>query len=202
MQEVVDIYDENWQPIGTAPRNEVHEKGLLHQVAHCWMIAQTQPVIYFQQRAYTKKDFPGCYDLACGGHIDAGESADDAILREIHEEIGLHVSADALVYLGTYRAPDLCIPGYYDREISHVYVYRHDQPAFEPGPEVEQMVCVSAIDFYRMEIGNTKQIAAKQLDGTDFVICWEEWCCHDGEFLTKVVPYLKIAFPQIRFAGD
>ena len=82
MEEVLDIYDEDWNHIGTAPRSEVHEKGLFHQVVHCWVIAQTEPVLYFQQRAHTKKDFPDCYDLACGGHMDAGEPADAAALRE------------------------------------------------------------------------------------------------------------------------
>lgn len=202
MEEVLDIYDENWNYIGTASRSEVHEKGLFHQVVHCWVIAQTEPILYFQQRAHTKKDFPDCYDLACGGHMDAGEPADAAALREIREEIGLVLTMDQLVSLGTYRAPDFRIPGYYDREISHVYVYRQDQPAFAPGPEVGRMVCISAADFYRMEAEGAEQITGKTLDGTELVIRQEEWCCHDGEFLEKVVPYLKTAFPEIHLGGD
>ena len=38
MQERLDIYNEAWQRIGTAPRDEVHEKGLLHRVVHCWIL--------------------------------------------------------------------------------------------------------------------------------------------------------------------
>ncbi len=202
MEEVLDIYDENWNHIGTAPRSEVHDKGLFHQVVHCWVIAQSEPVIYFQQRAHTKKDFPDCYDLSCGGHIDAGEQPDAAALREIREETGLELAADQLVHLGTYRAPDFRIPGYYDRETSHVYVYRQDHPDFAPGPEVGRMVCIHAADFYRMEVEGEQQSAAKTLDGMELVIRREEWCCHDGEFQAKVVPYLKTAFPEIHLGGD
>lgn len=197
MEERLDIYDENWQHTGTASRREVHENGLLHRVVHCWMMAQSEPVLYFQQRAHTKKDFPDCFDLACGGHIHAGESADAAMLREIREETGLQLTADSIRSLGTYRAPDFRIPDYYDRETSHVYIYRQDEPDFLTGPETAQMICVSIRDFYQMEVNGANQIAAKTMDGMEFFIRRDAWCCHDGEFQAKVVPYLKTAFPEI-----
>jgi isopentenyldiphosphate isomerase len=110
MQEILDIYNEDWQRIGTASRDEVHERGLLHRVVHCWIIQENQPVFWFQQRAHTKKDFPDCFDLPCGGHVDAGETPIQAMLRELREEIGLYVTRNDLISLGAYRAPDFHIP--------------------------------------------------------------------------------------------
>lgn len=202
MEEQLDIFDEQMNCIGTAPRSRVHAEGLLHQVVHCWIVGESEPVLYFQQRAHTKADFPDFYDLACGGHIGAGEYPDTVVLREVWEETGLHLMPGQLTKLGQYRAPDLKIPGFFDRETSNVYVLRQDAPSFAPGEEVARMICVDAEEFCRMELENAQEIEAKTLDGEAFRISRDEWCCHDGEFAALVFPYLKQVFPQLRCAGD
>lgn len=190
MEELLDIYNEDWEYIGTAPRSRVHTEGLRHQVVHCWAVAENSPILYFQQRSPTKHDFPNCFDLACGGHIDAGELPEQAVLREIREEIGLDLEQSQLVSLGKYRAPDFKIPGYYDREISNVFVLQQDNPPFQPGEEVSRMVSIRAEDFYRMECEGAQTIPARTLDGVEFYIHRDEWCCHDGEFAAVILPYL------------
>jgi 8-oxo-dGTP pyrophosphatase MutT (NUDIX family) len=87
--ELLTIYDDEMNETGVAARDEVHAKGLLHQVVHCWVVSRWngETWLYFQQRSHTKKDFPGLYDLAVGGHIDAGEEPLAAALREMREEI-------------------------------------------------------------------------------------------------------------------
>ncbi|WP_339882451.1 NUDIX domain-containing protein [Vreelandella maris] len=46
-----------------------------------------------------------------GGKIDAGESALEALCRELQEELGLHVSEDQLMPLGMYSVPAANEPG-------------------------------------------------------------------------------------------
>lgn len=191
MQERLDIYNEAWQRIGTAPRDEVHEKGLLHRVVHCWILENQQPVFWFQQRAHTKKDFPDYFDLACGGHVDAGETPQQAMLRELGEEIGLHVTEKDLIPLGAYRAPDFCMPGYYDREMSYVFMIRVDEPAFELGDEVQRMVRVRAENFYQMEVNGRATIPVEMENAKHISVSRTRWCCHDGEFQAMVLPYLS-----------
>lgn len=198
----MDIYDENWNRIGCAPRSRVHAEGLRHQVAHCWIIGETRPVLYFQQRAYDKRDFPGQFDLACGGHIDAGETPQCAAMRELYEEIGLQLTAGQLVSLGKYRAPDFHMPGYHDRTLANVFVLRQDTPRFSLGKEVARMICVQASDFYRMEVDGAVEIPVHTLQGTQFMVRRDTWCCHDGEFAAVVLPYLRTAFPHRIFTGD
>ncbi len=202
MDELLDIYDEHEKRIGCAPRDRVHAEGLLHQVVHCWVIGNHQPVLYFQQRAYDKQDFPGCFDLACGGHIDAGETPEQAAIREIREEIGLQLTQEQLISLGKYRAPAFHMPGYHDRTIANVFVLRQDNPLFFPGKEVARMIYTRASDFYRMELEGAMEIPAYALDGTRFCISRDEWCCHDGEFAAVVLPYLHSTFRHRIFTGD
>ena len=52
-KEILDIYDKDFEKIGTATRGEIHERGYIHKVVHCWFEEDTEngKYCYFQQRA-------------------------------------------------------------------------------------------------------------------------------------------------------
>jgi 8-oxo-dGTP diphosphatase len=50
--------------------------------------------------------------MQAGGKIDAGETAADALVRELREELAVTVAADDLVYLGRFDAPAANEAGY------------------------------------------------------------------------------------------
>jgi 8-oxo-dGTP diphosphatase len=50
--------------------------------------------------------------MQAGGKIDAGETAADALVRELREELAVTVTADDLVYLGRFDAPAANEAGY------------------------------------------------------------------------------------------
>ena len=52
----------------------------------------------WQKRADDIDRYPGYYDLSAGGHINLGESAVEAAIREAREEIGARLDADDLMY--------------------------------------------------------------------------------------------------------
>jgi 8-oxo-dGTP pyrophosphatase MutT (NUDIX family) len=52
-----------------------------------------------QKRPLSKKIFPGKWDLT-GGAVLSGENSKEAAIREVLEEVGLHIYEDALVYVG------------------------------------------------------------------------------------------------------
>ena len=85
--EMLTVYDQNLNPIGTRTREYVHNNGLLHQTVRLWCIQNNQ--IWFQRRSESKKLFPGRLDLAATGHIDPGETPLQAVIRETKEEISI-----------------------------------------------------------------------------------------------------------------
>lgn len=58
--ELLDIYDDEDNPLGTASRRDAHAKGYWHHTFHCWLARDTSTYrrLLFQQRQDTKDTFP------------------------------------------------------------------------------------------------------------------------------------------------
>ena len=88
-KEIFPIVDESGATIGKATRGECHSGSkLLHPVVHLHLF-DSAGRIYLQQRPLWKDIQPGKWDTAVGGHIDYGETVEEALLRETREELGL-----------------------------------------------------------------------------------------------------------------
>lgn len=61
--------------------------------------------LFIARRADTKTTFPGCYELI-GGHVDPGEVLEDALRREVREEVGVEVTVGQIVGAFTYESED------------------------------------------------------------------------------------------------
>ncbi len=83
------IVDESGEVIGQATRGECHSGSmLLHPVVHLQLF-NSKGEIYLQRRPEWKDIQPGRYDTAVGGHVDYGESIEEALRRECREELGI-----------------------------------------------------------------------------------------------------------------
>jgi isopentenyldiphosphate isomerase len=75
--------------IGKATRGECHSGSkLLHPVVHLHVF-NSKGQLYLQRRPDWKDIQPGKWDTAVGGHIDYGETPQDALRREVREELGI-----------------------------------------------------------------------------------------------------------------
>jgi len=54
-------------------------------------------------RSPTRQAYPDLWDLP-GGHVEAGESEPQALAREMHEELGVHIVAKSTLRLGDLHA--------------------------------------------------------------------------------------------------
>lgn len=93
--ELIQIVDENGNFTGQIiNKEEAHDKNLLHNEVAAFIINDKKQVL-LQKRSANKRFNPNKWAL-CAGHVDAYESLEDAILREIKEEVGLDISKDDL----------------------------------------------------------------------------------------------------------
>lgn len=87
--EWVPLVDEKGRLIGKATRAEVHRgPGKLHPVIHLHLI-NSKGEIYLQKRSINKDTQPGKWDTSVGGHVDLGETIEQALLRETTEELNI-----------------------------------------------------------------------------------------------------------------
>ncbi|MFF4488509.1 NUDIX hydrolase [Streptomyces sp. NPDC001544] len=86
--EILDIVDENDRVIGQYPRGEVYARGLRHRCVFV-QARDRDGRLFVHRRPPTKLVFPSLYDMFVGGVVGAGESYDDAALREAEEELGV-----------------------------------------------------------------------------------------------------------------
>ncbi|MFE9443485.1 NUDIX hydrolase [Streptomyces sp. NPDC006602] len=86
--EILDIVDENDNVIGQSPRGEAYAEGLRHRCVFI-QARDGEGRIFVHRRTPTKLVFPSLYDMFVGGVVGAGESYDEAALREAEEELGV-----------------------------------------------------------------------------------------------------------------
>ncbi len=88
-QELFPVVDENGLVTGSATRGECHSgRKLLHPVVHLHVF-NSRGELFLQRRPCWKDIQPGKWDTAVGGHVDYGESAEEALRREVREELGI-----------------------------------------------------------------------------------------------------------------
>ncbi|GGT17810.1 NUDIX hydrolase [Streptomyces chromofuscus] len=86
--EILDVVDEQDRVIGRSPRGEVYARGLRHRCVFV-QARDAEGRVFVHRRTPTKLVFPSLYDMFVGGVVGAGESYDDAALREAEEELGV-----------------------------------------------------------------------------------------------------------------
>ena len=88
-QEIFPIVDEAGTVLSKATRGECHNGSkLLHPVVHLHVF-NMQGDVYLQKRPEWKDIQPGKWDTAVGGHLDYGEMPEEALQREVLEELGI-----------------------------------------------------------------------------------------------------------------
>lgn len=132
MSEMFDVYDESGLWRGVFPRSECHgNPALIHRSVHVVVFDSSGKRILLQKRSRLKDIQPGKWDTAVGGHVDAGETVENAARRELSEELGV---AGELQFLFESRIRN-------DIESENVTVYKliHDGPFKFAADEIDEI---------------------------------------------------------------
>jgi isopentenyldiphosphate isomerase len=146
----------------TVPRGVAHSTGTWHASVYVHLSRATDGAFLLQRRSREKDVCPLKWDLACSEHLSSGESAAEAALRGLSEELGLAgISAERLGDpLGPPRQAVLRIEGaekdkprVWDREVVRSFWLRNffSSPEEEGEGEGEEKQDAIAIDEDEVE---------------------------------------------------
>lgn len=124
------VTDDDATVLGPVARGLVHgNPALIHRSAHVLVIHPVEGTMLLQKRSLEKDTSPGLWDISVGGHVTFGQSYEEAVVREAHEELGLGITLDDLEYLYPTR-----FRSERESENTRSYLCRHAGP-FTPDPD-------------------------------------------------------------------
>lgn len=126
--ELVTIVDPANRVVGQTSRNEMRQQNLRHRATYI-LVFNSKGEIFVQKRTKTKDIYPGFFDIAAGGVVQAGESYEESARRELLEELGVTAALEFL--FDHYFADER------NKVWGRVYRCRHEGPFVLQQSEVE-----------------------------------------------------------------
>ena len=189
--DILKIYDKDFNNIGRATREEVHTKGLLHQVAHVWLLQPDGEYtnIFFQKRSLSRELFPGKYDLMQTTHFDPEESYEEGIIHSMDYYLGSRIRKEDIVHIGSIR--QIIDEGnYHDNALVQVFVITVSKIMFYM-PDTEAIVKAHYRDFEKFIHGKTDALTIYSPDDIKLGdTTADEWWLRKEEFFDVVEPYI------------
>lgn len=130
-KELFPIVDSEGNVLGSISRGEAHDgRKVLHPVVHLHLF-NSKGELYLQRRPDWKDIQPGKWDTACGGHVDFGETPEQALGREVFEELGIRPDGYTPKRLGKYVFESVT-----EKELVYVNTTVYDGPV---NPSAEEL---------------------------------------------------------------
>ena len=121
--ELLDVLDDNGLKTGiTKDKDEIYKTGEWFRSVHIWIVNDNNELL-LQKRSPYKTTFPNLWAVSVSGHVMAGETSIQAVIREIKEELDIDINSNQCEYLFTIRRQNIfknCINRVYD----DVYIVR------------------------------------------------------------------------------
>jgi isopentenyldiphosphate isomerase len=131
--ELLDLVNENDQVIGQMPRSEVHAKKLSnYRVINVFLMNEAGK-LWIPRRAQDKALYPLCLDASTAGHVASGETYEQALIRELMEEVRIDATSLSYKFLGALNPHE-----HYTTAFMKVYLlFVNDVPDYNPNDFVE-----------------------------------------------------------------
>lgn len=150
--EYLDICDSEGNLLGNKElKTEVHKLGLWHRSVHVWIL-NSKGELLIQKRSPLMDNHPNEWDISAAGHVSTGEDFITSAIRETKEEIGLKLSKEDFILIGTVKETS-SKNGYINNEINPIYIVKMD---LDPEELVKQKEEVTEVKF--IKINDLKEI--------------------------------------------
>lgn len=125
MSELFAIVDEEDNVVGKVSREECHRRRLIHRSVYI-LLFNARGELLIHRRAMSKDVYPGFYTGSVTGHVDYGETYDEAAKRELREELGIEAPLEKIAKFRSFSEVE--------KEISWLYACRYGGE-IHPDPE-------------------------------------------------------------------
>ncbi len=102
VHELLNVYDEAGAVVGSMERGDAKAKGFAAGAVQLLLVNPEGRVLL--QRRREDKENGGLWDKSVGGHVQAGETFDDALIREANEELFGRADAGRVVLVSDLHA--------------------------------------------------------------------------------------------------
>ena len=117
MTEYFWVVDEEDRVIGKETRENCHKNRLIHRSVYVLLI-NSKGELFLQKRSMSKDLYPGYYTGSATGHVDYGETYDQAAQRELREELGINAPLEKIGKFHSFSP--------IENEFSTLYVCSYD----------------------------------------------------------------------------
>ena len=162
--EMFDVVDADNVVTGQKSRGEIHALDLLHRAVHVFVF-NALGELYLQKRSVLKDCAAGLWGSSASGHIDAGESYQDAAKREMLEELGLDTQLEKILDIDACKETGW--------EFVSLFITENGGPFVSPCSEVETGVF--------MPVDQVSEWVEKRPQdfSSGFLGCWESFIALD-----------------------
>lgn len=170
--EFLDVLDENGNHTGTKKlRSDIHKLGDWHRAAHAWII-NPKGELLLQRRGQTKETHPNMFDTSVAGHIEAGQTSLETVLKESKEELGLELNPEEPKLLFSYQEEKVLNNGsYINRGFHDVYL-------------IQKNVSLATLSIDQQEVGEVRYVPWRKVK--------EELAKGNAEFVAHPNEYPKL----------
>lgn len=161
--ELIDIVDENNKLTGQIEeRWTAYEKGLWRRTVSCWIMNEKGEVL-LQKRTANKRRNPNKW-AKTGGQVDSGESAEEAIFREVKEELGIEIPKEQIKVIDIYKSDDK------NKRFGYNFIFVVNYKTEDYILQKEEVADVKYFTIEDMEL-------VKKNNDTNYTFC--NWCEED-----------------------
>jgi len=145
-EELIEVVTEKGEVIKVVTRSEIHgDPSLLHKVVHV-LVFNSKNELFLQKRSMSKDVAPGKWDTSVGGHVNAGEILEDAVMREMEEELGINEGVPEYLYSYIHSNP-------FETELVYTYKCVYDGEINYQQEEIDE-VRVWSLDVIKQSMGS------------------------------------------------
>lgn len=176
MEERVVLLDEQGNAVGTAAKHAVHhEQTPLHLAFSCYVF-DGRGAVLVTRRAWHKATWPGVWTNSVCGHPGPGEQIADAVVRRVHEELGLGLDSVQLALPG-FRYEAVMDSGVRENEMCPVFT-AVARGSVDPDPdEVAEAVWEPWVAFRDGVLDGSREVSP--------------WCRQQVALLAEVDPHAQ-----------